>query len=110
MTGISIQQLVLIIVAQLLLGLKSLHLQLKAGDFNSGATITKPAAECNFVHDSFTDEGTITCLNSNTVDTTVDNIAEPNSSGLSVNNYEAFHIPVNGRVFNNSVSGATLNY
>ena len=77
------------------------------GDFinRAGATIT--AAECNFVHDSFTDEGTITCLNSNTVDTTVDNIAEPNSSGLSVNNYEAFHIPVNGRVFNNSVSGAT---
>ena len=77
------------------------------GDFinQTGATIT--AAECNFVHDSFTDEGTITCLNSNTVDTTVDNIAEPNSSGLSVNNYEAFHIPVNGRVFNNSVSGAT---
>ena len=77
------------------------------GDFinRAGATIT--AAECNFVHDSFTDEGSITCLNSNTVDTTVDNIAEPNSSGLSVNNYEAFHIPVNGRVFNNSVSGAT---
>ena len=23
---------------------------------------------------------------------------------------EAFHIPVNGRVFNNSVSGATSNY
>ena len=41
------------------------------GDFinRAGATIT--AAECNFVHDSFTDEGTITCLNSNTVDTTV---------------------------------------
>ena len=75
------------------------------GDFNRATTIT--AAECNFVHDSFTDEGSITCLNSNTVDTTVDNIAEPNSSGLSVNNYEAFHIPVNGRVFNNSVSGAT---
>ena len=71
----------------------------------TGATIT--AAECNFVHDSFTDEGSITCLNSNTVDTTVDNIAEPNSSGLSVNNYETFHIPSNGRVFNNSVSGAT---
>ena len=58
------------------------------------------AAECNFVHDSFTDEGSITCLNSNTVDTTVDNIAEPNNSGLSVNNYETFHIPSNGRVFN----------
>ena len=41
--------------------------------------LSKPAAECNFVHDSFTDEGSITCLNSNTVDTTVDNIAEPNS-------------------------------
>ena len=71
----------------------------------AGATIT--AAECNFVHDSVTDEGTITCLNSNTIEATVDNIAEPNGSGLSVNNYEAFHIPVNGRVFNNSVSGAT---
>ena len=36
------------------------------GDFinRAGATIT--AAECNFVHDSFTDEG-ITCPNSNTV-------------------------------------------
>ena len=71
----------------------------------AGATIT--AAECNFVHDSFTDEGTITCLDSNTVEATVDNIAEPNNSGLSVNNYETFHIPSNGRVFNNSVSGAT---
>ena len=71
----------------------------------TGATIT--AAECNFVHDSFTDDGTITCLDSNTIEATVDNIAEPNNSGLSVNNYEAFHIPVNGRVFNNSVSGAT---
>ena len=71
----------------------------------TGATIT--AAECNFVHDSFTDEGTITCLDSNTIEATVDNIAEPNNSGLSVNNYETFHIPVNGRVFNNSVSGAT---
>ena len=49
------------------------------GDFinRAGATIT--AAECNFVHDSFTDEGSITCLDSNTVDTTVDNIAEPNN-------------------------------
>ena len=71
----------------------------------AGATIT--AAECNFVHDSFTDEGSITCLDSNTIEATVDNIAEPNNSGLSVNNYETFHIPSNGRVFNNSVSGAT---
>ena len=77
------------------------------GDFinRAGATIT--AAECNFVHDSFTDEGSITCLDSNTIEATVDNIAEPNNSGLSVNNYETFHIPSNGRVFNNSVSGAT---
>ena len=69
----------------------------------TGATIT--AAECNLVHDSFTDNGTITCLDS--VDTTITNIAVPNSSGLSTNSYETFHIPLNGRVFNNSDSATT---
>ena len=69
----------------------------------TGATIT--AAECNLVHDSFTDNGTITCLDS--VDTTITNIAVPNSSGLSTNSYETFHIPLNGVVFNNSDSATT---
>ena len=68
----------------------------------TGATIT--AAECNFVHDSFIDSGTIICLDS--VDTTVDNIAVP-ENGLSDNEYETFHIPRNGVVFNNSDSDAT---
>ena len=68
----------------------------------TGATIT--AAECNFVHDSFIDSGTIICLDS--VDTTVDNIAVP-ENGLSDNEYETFHIPRNGVVFNNSDSATT---
>ena len=70
----------------------------------SGATIT--ADECNLVvHTSSSDNGTITCLDS--VDTTITNIAVPNSSGLSTNSYEAFHIPLNGVVFNNSDSTTT---
>ena len=69
----------------------------------TGATIT--AAECNLVHDSFTDNGTITCLDS--VDTAITNIAVPNFRGISINNYETFHIPSNGVVFNNSDSAGT---
>ena len=69
----------------------------------TGATIT--AGECNIVHDSFTDNGTISCLDS--VDTTIDNIAVPNFRGVSINNYETFHIPLNGVVFNNSDSATT---
>ena len=69
----------------------------------TGATIT--AAECNLVHDSFTDNGTISCLDS--VDTAITNIAVPNFRGVSTNSYETFHIPSNGVVFNNSDSATT---
>ena len=47
----------------------------------SGATIT--AAECNLVvHTSSSDNGTITCLDSEG-NTAITNIAVPNSNGLS---------------------------
>ena len=69
----------------------------------SGATIT--AGECNFVATSSTDNGTITCLNSEG-DAEVVDIATP-FNGLSRNDYTDFNIPINGVVFNNSDSDAT---
>ena len=70
-----------------------------------GARIT--AGECNIVvNSSSTDSGVIICLDS--IDTTITNIAEPTTSnGVSINNYETFHIPNSGVVFNNSDSDAT---
>ena len=70
----------------------------------TGATIT--AAECNFVHTSFADEGTISCLNF-AGDAEVIDIAVPDESGFSFNSYEIFHIPNSGVVFNNSDSTTT---
>ena len=71
----------------------------------TGARIT--AGECNLVvHTISSDNGTITCLNSDTIEATVDNIAQP-TAGLSDNSYETFHIPRNGVVFNNSDSAGT---
>ena len=54
------------------------------GDFinRTGARIT--AAECNFVHTSFADEGTISCLNF-AGDAEVIDIAVPDESGFSFN-------------------------
>ena len=69
----------------------------------SGARIT--AGECNFVATSSTDNGTITCLNSEG-DAEVVDIATP-FNGLSRNDYTDFNIPINGVVFNNSDSDAT---
>ena len=70
----------------------------------SGATIT--AGECNLVvHTSSSDNGTITCLNSEG-DAEVVDIATP-FNGLSRNDYTDFNIPINGVVFNNSDSDAT---
>ena len=70
----------------------------------TGATIT--AAECNFVHTSFADEGTISCLNF-AGDAEVIDIAVPDENGFSFNSYEIFHIPNSGVVFNNSDSTTT---
>ena len=60
----------------------------------SGARIT--AGECNFVATSSTDNGTITCLNSEG-DAEVVDIATP-FNGLSRNDYTDFNIPINGVV------------
>ena len=58
------------------------------------------------IDSSATDSGVIICLDS--IDTTITNIAEPTTSnGVSINNYETFHIPNSGVVFNNSDSDAT---
>ena len=67
------------------------------------ATIT--AAECNLVHTSYTDNGTIACLNFEG-DAVVFEIANP-TDGLSDNSYTDFNISVNGVVFNNSDSAGT---
>ena len=67
------------------------------------ATIT--AAECNLVHTSYTDNGTIACLNLEG-DAVVFEIANP-TDGLSDNSYTDFNISVNGVVFNNSDSAGT---
>ena len=67
------------------------------------ATIT--AAECNLVHTSYTDNGTIACLNLEG-DAVIFEIANP-TDGLSDNSYTDFNISVNGVVFNNSDSAGT---
>ena len=73
----------------------------------AGATITTFGG-CNIVYTtSYTDDGTITCLDSVTGETTIIDIATPNSNGLSNNSHETFHIPSNGIVLNNSDSAGT---
>ena len=76
------------------------------GDFTNRAGARITAAECNFVHTSFADEGTISCLNF-AGDAEVIDIAVPDESGFSFNSYEIFHIPNSGVVFNNSDSTTT---
>ena len=67
--------------------------------FNNDAGAKITAAECDIFNTSYNDLGTITCLDS--INTMVFDIARP-TNGLSINNYETFHIPINGVVFNNS--------
>ena len=68
----------------------------------TGATIT--AFECDIVHTtSYTDNGTIDCLESGT---TITDIARP-TNGLSNNSYTDFNILSTGVVFNNSDSVGT---
>ena len=76
------------------------------GDFTNRAGARITAAECNFVHTSFADEGTISCLNF-AGDAEVIDIAVPDENGFSFNSYEIFHIPNSGVVFNNSDSTTT---
>ena len=76
--------------------------------FVNEASATITAASCDIVHTtSYTDNGTVTCLDSATGDATVINIARTLSNGISNNSYATFHIPSNGVIFNNSVSDAT---
>ena len=76
--------------------------------FNNKAGAEITAAECNLVVNTtpYTDNGTITCLDS-ADDTMVIDIARPDANGLSNNSYETFHIPSNGIVLNNSDSDGT---
>ena len=71
----------------------------------AGATISA-FGNCNIVSNSYTDDGTITCLDSVTGETTIIDIAKP-VDGLSNNSHETFHIPSNGIVLNNSDSDGT---
>ena len=73
--------------------------------FSNEADATITAAECNLVHTSYTDNGTIACLNFEG-DAVVFEIANP-TDGLSDNSYTDFNISVNGVVFNNSDSAGT---
>ena len=73
--------------------------------FSNEADATITAAECNLVHTSYTNNGTIACLNFEG-DAVVFEIAEP-TDGLSDNSYTDFNISVNGVVFNNSDSAGT---
>ena len=75
--------------------------------FINEASATITAAECNIVYTTYTDSGTITCLDSVAGDTTIIDIARPDANGLSNNSYETFHIPSNGIVLNNSDSAGT---
>ena len=73
--------------------------------FSNEADATITAAECNLVHTSYTDNGTIACLNLEG-DAVVFEIANP-TDGLSDNSYTDFNISVGGVVFNNSDSAGT---
>ena len=75
-------------------------------DFINESSATITAAECNLVHTTYTDNGTITCLDSEG-DTTIINIVRPDNNGLSNNSYTDFNIPNNGIILNNSDSAGT---
>ena len=84
------------------------NLTIVAATFLNAASATIAAAECDIIATSYTDNGTITCLDSEVVAMVID--IETPVDGFSNNSVVSFDVSADGTILNNSAVGGTAQF